>query len=167
MSNERFNAKQSLTMIAPPIDTLQFTAMEFPIRSPYDQVHGIVIFARIASKIRLHAKGELPEGYHTGVLPGTRTFDDRLCKFLNISFEDLSARVLEGGTDEEVLEWCFAHGHRPDAEQIEVWNAFMTKRGWRDSGSAGVEKQKAEAGLADRTDIVTYFDAMNAEEGRG
>lgn len=141
--------------------------MSFPISSPRDQVRGIVIFARIASKIRLHAKGELPEGYHIGVMEGNRTFDDRLCKFLGVSFEDFSARVLQGGTDEEVLDWCFAHGRRPDAEQIEVWNAFMTKRGWRDAGSGGLEKQKAEAGFADRDELMTYFDVMDAEEGRG
>ena len=140
--------------------------MEFPIRSPYDQVHGIVIFARIASKIRLHAKGELPEGYHIGVMPGNRTFDDRLCKFLGVSFEDFSERVLQGGSDEEVMEWCFAQGRRPDAEQIEVWNGFMMKRGWRDSGSAGLVRQKAENGMESRDDIMTYFDLLDAEEGR-
>lgn len=140
--------------------------MSFPISSPREQVHGIVIFARIASKIRLHAKGELPEGYHIGVIPGNRTFDDRLCKFLAVSFEDLSDRVLQGGTDEEILEWCFIHGRKPDLEQIEVWNAFMTKRGWRDSGSTSLDKQKAEAGFGERTEILTYFDLMDAEEGR-
>ena len=140
--------------------------MSFPIRSPRHQVHDIVIFARITDKIRLHAEGKLPEGYHIGFMPDNRTFDDRLCRFLGVSFEDLSARVLQGGSDEEILEWCFEKGRKPDEEQIEVWNGFMSKRGWRDSGSTGLEKQKAEAGFTARAEIMTYFDLMDAEEGR-
>lgn len=140
--------------------------MSFPISGPREQTSGIVIFARITSKIRLNAQGQLPEGYHIGVIPGNRTFDDRLCRFLGVSYPELTARVLAGGTDEEVLDWCFAHGHRPDAEQIEIWNAFMTKRGWRDSGTASLVKQKMDAGFEDRDEIETYFDLMDAEEGR-
>ena len=140
--------------------------MSFPICSPRVLTGGIVVFARILDKIRLNAEGQLPEGYHLGVLEGNRTFDDRLCKFLRIDFDALTARTLSGGTDDEVLEWCFATGSRPDAEQIEVWNAFLNKRGWRDSRSAGLEKNKAEAGLAHRDDLLTYFDLMDVEEGR-
>ncbi len=140
--------------------------MSFPIRSPRHQTGGIVIFARVLDKIRLNAAGQLPEGYHLGIIPGNRTFDDRLCKFLGIDFDALAKRTLEGGTDEEILEWSFAHGHKPDAEQIEVWNAFLTKRGWRDPASTGFAQSKTEAGFGDRDEIQTFFDLMDAEEGR-
>lgn len=139
--------------------------MSFPLRSPRHLTGGIVVFARILDKIRLNAKGELPAGYHLGFMDGNRTFDDRLCRFLNVGFEALTERTLAGGPDEEILEWCFTQGRRPDAEQIEVWNAFLTKRGWRDSGTPGLIKNKAESGFADREDIQTYFDLMEAEEG--
>lgn len=138
--------------------------MSFPIRSPRHLTGGIVVFARVLDKIRLAAANQLPAGYHVGVVPGNRTFDDRLCKFLGVDFEDLRQRALEGGSDEEILEWCFARGRKPDAEQIEIWNGFMTKRGWRDPAS-GFEKSKAEAGFADRADIQAFFDLMDAEEG--
>ncbi len=141
--------------------------MSFPFRSPRDQVGGIVVLGRILDKIRYFAReGCLPEGYHLGPLEGMRTFDDRVCRFLGVSYEALRERTLRGGTDEEVLEWCFAQGHRPDAEQIEIWNTFMSKRGWRDGASAGLERQKAEAGLGHREDIVVFFDLMDVEEGR-
>lgn len=139
--------------------------MSFPIRSPRHLTGGIVVFARIIDKIRLNAEGKLPEGYHVGIVPGNRTFDDRLCKFLGVDFDALSARALEGGSDDEILNWCFKHGQRPSAEQIEVWNAFLTKRGWRDPATTGFEKSKAEAGFANRDDIQTFFDVMDAEEG--
>ena len=141
--------------------------MSFPIRSPRQTVGGLYVFGRILDKIRLNAAtGELPEGYHLGLIPGSRTFDDRVCCFLRVRFEDLAARTLEGGGDEEILDWCYQTGYRPDDEQIEIWNGFIMKRGWRDSGSAGLAKQKADAGFAGRDDIQTFFDLMDAEEGR-
>jgi gluconokinase len=142
--------------------------MSFPIRSPRDTVGGIAVFGRILDKIRLNAKeGKLPDGYHLGFIAGSRTFDDRVCRFLGVDFDALSARTLQGGTDEEILEWCFqTAGRKPDAEQIEVWNGFLTKRGWRDAASAGLAKQREEAGLGHRDDLQTFFDLMDTEEGR-
>jgi Domain of unknown function (DUF5069) len=141
--------------------------MSFPIRSPRETVGGIYVFGRILDKIRLQAgEGRLPEGYHVGVIEGKRTFDDRVCRFLGVDFDALSQRTLAGGTDEEVLEWCFENGRRPDAEQIEIWNGFMMKRGWRDTASAGVAEQKEAAGLGQREEIQTFFDLMDTEEGR-
>lgn len=126
-----------------------------------------MVFGRILDKIRLQAStGTLPDGYHLGVLPGSRTFDDRICCLLGVTFEALSERTLQGGTDEEVLEWCFQNGRKPDAEHIEIFNGFMTKRGWRDVATPGLIKQRAEAGLADREDLITFFDMMDVEEGR-
>ena len=141
--------------------------MAFPIRSPRDLVGGIAVFGRILDKIRLNAKeGKLPDGYHLGYLAGSRTFDERVCKFLGVDFSELSERTLAGGTDEEILEWCCLNGSRPTAEQIEIWNGFMHKRGWRDAASAGLVQQRAEAGLGHREDLVTFFDMMDVEEGR-
>ena len=140
--------------------------MSFPLRSPREQVGGIYVFARILDKIRLHARGELPEGYHVGIIPGKRTFDDRVCRLLGVDFDALAKRVVQGGSDEEVLEWCFQNGRRPDAEQIDIWNGFMFKRGWRDSASSGFIELRAEAGLGHREDLQTFFDLMDVEEGR-
>lgn len=141
--------------------------MAFPLRSPRDTVGGIMVFGRILDKIRLQAhEGKLPSGYHLGFIAGKRTFDDRVCTLLEVSFEELTNRVLQGGSDEEVLDWCFTNGRKPNEEHIRLFNGFMTKRGWRDEASAGLEEQKAEAGLGHRTDIVTFFDLMDIEEGR-
>jgi gluconokinase len=138
----------------------------FPLRSPAATTRGICLLGRIIDKIRLNAEGKLPEGWHVGIIPGKRTFDDRLCKFLRVDWDALSARVLQGGSDEEILDWCFSQGHQPDAEQIEIWNTFMQKRGWNDPSTPGFIQQKADAGLAHRDDIVTFFHLMDVEEGR-
>ena len=140
--------------------------MSFPIRSPRDPVGGIFVFGRILDKIRLHAQGKLPAGYNVGVIAGKRTFDDRVCKLLGVDFDALAARVQQGGTDEEILEWCFQTGRKPDAEHVEIFNGFMSKRGWRDAASGGLVTQREQAGLGHREDLVTFFDVMDVEEGR-
>jgi Domain of unknown function (DUF5069) len=139
--------------------------MSFPIRSPRVTTGGLVVFGRVIDKIRLQAAGQLPPGYHVGFIEGNRTFDDRLCRFLGIEWDAFAARVLEGGSDVDLLAWCFETGRHPDAEQIEIWNTFLIKRGWNDSASPGLERQKQEAGLGGRSDIVTFFQLMDAEEG--
>jgi hypothetical protein len=141
--------------------------MAFPFRSPRDTVGGIVVLGRILDKIRYFAReGKLPDGYHLGYLAGNRTFDERVCKFLGVDFHALTQRTNEGGTDEEIFEWCCQTGKRPSPEQIEIWNGFMSKRGWNDTASNGLQKQKEEAGLGHRDDIVVFFDLMDVEEGR-
>ena len=74
------------------------------------------------------------------------------------------ARVLQGGSDEELLMWCFQHGCQPSADEIEVWNEFLAKRGWRDPGSEELLQAKRDQGFADRDDIQTWFDLHQAEE---
>ena len=75
-------------------------------------------------------------------------------------------RVLRGGSDDEILAWCFEHGKRPTDEQVLIWNKFMLKRGWcdEDDGSTQeLERYKASSGLAHRTDPVTFFGRYGAE----
>jgi gluconokinase len=135
---------------------------QFP-RSAYDKVNGIVYFARMLDKIRLKAEGKLPEEYFKNLEIG---FNGRCCRFLGITYADVRERVEQGGTDEEILQWCFDHGRRPNDEEILIWNAFMTKRGWRDDNTEHLNRQKAESGLSDRSEIQTLFDYYEFDEGR-
>jgi gluconokinase len=115
-------------------------------------------------KIRLHAAGELEPEYHANLGKGG---DGRCTGFLRVRYEDLRARVLEGGTDEEILEWCFANGRRLDEGDAKIWTGFITKLGWKDAVTPHLEKAKTEAGFADRADIQCMPQLMDAEEGRG
>src|SRR3974390_2910646 len=102
--------------------------MKIPgLRRSFEMVGGVVFFGRMLDKIRLHAQGQLPADYNRGT-----GFDARTCRFLRVDYAQLAARVLQGGTDEEILDWCFQQGCHPSEEEIFIWNAFMTKRGWRD-----------------------------------
>lgn len=135
-------------------------------RSAYDRTGGIVYFARMLDKIRLHGAGKLRADYHANLGDG---FDGRCCRLLGIKYPALCQRVLAGGTDDEILAWCHAHGTRPTDEQMLVWNKFMEKRGWRDEDDGStqeLESYKAASGLAHRTDLVTFFDYYEVDEGR-
>ena len=133
------------------------------LRSPHVKTGGIVHFARMLDKIRLHAKGALPLEYHANLGDG---FDGRCVSFLGIQYPALVERVKQGGTDEEILEWAFAHGRKPAEDEIEVWNDFMRKRGWNDSGSERLKQRKTESGFPERNDIQTFFDYIDMDEGR-
>lgn len=133
------------------------------LRSPHEKVGGIVYFGRMLDKIRLNAAGQLPDEYHANLGGG---FDERAVHFLWIDYPALVERVKEGGNDEEILEWCCQRGRKPSAEDIEIWNEFMRKRGWNDEASARLAQRKAESGCTDRDDIQTFFDYIDLDEGR-
>ena len=135
------------------------------LRSPYDKVGGLVFFGRLLDKIRLQAQRQLPQEWETGVAVSA---DGRCVRFLRVTYESLVKRALQGGSDNEILEWCFQCGQRPNNEEIQIWNAFMTKRGWRDDAGDTLAQAKSGAGLSHRADIQTYFDLLEAAaEARG
>jgi len=128
-------------------------------------IGGMMYFPRMVDKIRQYARGELHEDYHKNL--GTpRTLDGACCNFLRVNYADLRERVLQGGTDEEILEWCFEKGRRLNEGDLFVWNAFASKLGWRDSFSPRLEERKKEHGIADRPDILTMADLIDFDEGR-
>jgi uncharacterized protein DUF5069 len=134
-------------------------------RSAYEQTRGLVYFARMLDKIRLkHA-----EMLHADYLENLgRGFDGRCCRFLGVDYDSLRERTLAGGTDEEMLDWCLQQGSHPSEEQIFVFSSFLRKRGWQDDDTTtkALENFKAGSGFAHRSDVVTFFDFYEVDEGR-
>ena len=126
---------------------------------------GLMYFPRMLDKIRLHARGELGEDYHAN-LGAARAADGVCCNFLRVSYRALRDRVLQGGSDEEILEWCYETGRRLNEGDIFVWNGFVSKLGWRDATTPVLESRKASIGIADRSDIACVTDLIDFEEGR-
>ena len=134
-------------------------------KSPFETIKGMMYFPRMLDKIRLHARGDLHEDYHKNF--GTpRTADAACCNFLRVDHTDLCKRTAEGGTDEEILEWCFEHGRRLNDGDILVWNGFTSKLGWRDFATSVLVRAKQKAGASDRNDLVTIPDFIDFDEGR-
>ena len=132
-------------------------------RSPYDrQAGGLYHLGRMLDKIRLMQAGKLPGEYHRnyGLSVG---LDGQLCGFLETKFEEVEARVQEGATDEEIVEWIFARGLRPNRMQTHIWNECARKSGWNDRISAFLAKVKEEGGLATHP-ACTAFDVIDLQE---
>ena len=134
----------------------------FPV-SPSQTIGGMYYFPRMLDKIRLHRAGRLPEDYHANLGQG---MDSWTCQFLHVAYADVRKLVEDGAGDEEIVAWCFTNGRLPNAFEIQMFNEFLSKRGFRDALSERLESRKAEAGAADRTDIQTFFDFIDFDEGR-
>jgi hypothetical protein len=133
------------------------------LRSPQEKVGPLVYFGRMLDKVRLHGGGALPADYVPNLGEG---FDKACVEFLGIRYEDVVNRVKQGGTDDEILAWARQTGRAITDQDIFVWNEFMRKRGWNDVASERLTQRKAEAGFKDRADIQTFFDFIDADEGR-
>jgi hypothetical protein len=131
--------------------------------SAYQETLGMIYFARMLSKIRQCATGDLREDFCENLGSG---FDARCVNFLRVSYAALTERVLRGGSDEEILRWCFETGRELSEGDIYIWNQFLKSVGWRDGVTDILTRRKQESGLADRDEIVTMLEYFEYDEGR-
>ena len=111
-------------------------------------------------------RGLLPGDYNFVGCGVWDCFDARFCRFFGVDENELTERTRAGGSDEEILDWCFERYGRPNEENIQAWNSFITKRGWRDESSEELEEVKRAHGLGDRADVQTWVDFHDVDEGR-
>jgi hypothetical protein len=134
------------------------------IHGCFEKTAGMFYFARMCSKIRLQAEGKLPADYFDMLGQG---FDGRTCRYLEVTYGDVREQVLLGQSNAEVLEWCFGAGRRLTAEQILIYNSFMSKRGWHDDETDEfIPAMIKECGLPDNGTVFTDFDLIEMDEGR-
>jgi len=60
----------------------------------------------------------------TGVEDPTH-FDARCTRFLGVNYDELVEQTLRGGSNEEVLEWCFARGRQPTTRKSQSGMRFL------------------------------------------
>ena len=102
--NERFNPKTML-------------------RSPREVLAGYSILPRLIDKVRLHARGILPDDYHPNLLSGTeRTFDGRFLLFTGIDPEELRETILSYPADEAIGQWVQRKARPRSQEEIRTWS---------------------------------------------
>jgi hypothetical protein len=131
-------------------------------RSPYERLGGYVHLPRLIDKARLHRQGLL-NGYNYK----TVGFDKHLLAFLRIdpdAFEEAANRLED---DAAVLHWIEQNGTRRSPEEIEEWNHGMMSR-YPDTPEkrARFLHFLKEAGGDGRSDVRTYFDLIEFDEGR-
>lgn len=131
--------------------------------SAYQETLGMIYFARMLDKIRRHAAGTLREDFCDNLGSG---FDGRCADFLRVKYENLVARTLQGGSDEEILKWCFETGRELNEGDIFIWNNYLKKVGWQDGVSEILARRKKESGLEARDEIETMLEYFEYDEGR-
>ena len=85
------------------------------------------------------------------------TADGAISNFLRVNYDELYERVLAADIDEEILEWCHENGRRLNDGDLIIWNDFATPT---------LQRLKNQLGLTDRSDIATFGDLFDFEEGR-
>ena len=134
-------------------------------KSPKETTGGMMYFPRMLDKIRLHSRGELSEEYHAN-LGTSRTADAACTNFLRVNYPELCARVAQGGSNEEILEWCHEKGRRLNEGDLLIWNGFVSKLGWNDFATPNLERGKQKCGATERNDIQTIGDLIDFDEKR-
>jgi hypothetical protein len=99
-------------------------------RSPKMLVGGIAHLGRFIDKIRLRNAGDIQDYNYITV-----GFDKHLIDFLKIDPRAFEARVLAGGSDQELLAWIHAQGEVPTSEEISQWNRLLLSSGPKDDAA--------------------------------
>lgn len=131
--------------------------------SAYEETLGMIYFGRMLDKIRLHGANNLRDDFCENLGSG---FDRRCANILQVDYQDIAARTLRGGDDEEILRWCYEAGRGLNESDVFVWNEFLRKVGWNDGTSETLARRKRESGLEGRDEIQTMVDYFDYDEGR-
>ena len=125
----------------------------FP-RSPYDMNAGLVMLSRTTDKARSYMAGLLGEYHYDCPL------DQRLFQFLGIDAESFLKQLKKVDTDDGMAKWIDETANRSKVEK-DAFNNVL--RHLCPEGEEWLEQKRKELG---RSDIYTYFDQLDADEGR-
>lgn len=124
---------------------------------------GWVHLPRFVDKVRLHLAGKLAKDYAENFTSG---FDGRWLETAGVKAEDFIAVVKQTVCDGEVADWVRKNVRRTDAEK-KAFNDFVLNRGNdEEAARARLEQRKKDCGLTHRTDVKTFVDFIDADEGR-
>ena len=132
-------------------------------RSARETMCGWVYLPRFIDKIRLHQAGKLHADYQENF---TKGFDGAWLKTAGVPPETFIEIVKISITDGQVADWVAGNVKKTDAEK-KAFNDFILNRGRDDEAlKARLKMRKEEAGLAQRDDIQTFVDFIDADEKR-
>lgn len=114
-------------------------AKNYP-RSPKVLLGGMAHMARFIDKIRLRHAGIIPDYNYI-----TSGFDKYLLDFLRIIGKDFEQRVLQGGTDDEILAWVTAQTRPLSDQDRREWNDRILTGGPKEDD----QRRRFQSRLAD------------------
>jgi hypothetical protein len=130
-------------------------------RSVHDRYCGVVMLARTVDKARAAAAGTLGEYEYDCPM------DRAVFGFLGIEAERFLDAVRAAATDAELVGYVQPFVDRKPAAELARWNADFISYVPRAGSDSARRLREARDRLAlDRTDIVTWADVIDLDEGR-
>ena len=137
-------------------------------RSPKRLLGGLAHLGRLIDKIRLRHAGRIQDYNYL-----TAGFDKYLLELLGLDGKTLESRVLEGGSDDDMVRWVQSHARPLSNEDIRKWNDRILTSGPQD----GAAQQRFQARLRDIAakrgvtvdalpPVGTWADVIELDEGR-
>ncbi len=135
----------------------------YDLPSPYipHKATGLLHLPRFLAKIKKHLKGELPASYQRNF---TKGFDGFLCLHLGVDPKAVIAIVENSKDDAEIDARLLALF--PKDLRVAKWNRELVQRGMSDMGREALEAARAKSEIADRTDLISFADMIDFDEGR-
>jgi len=139
-------------------------AICYDLPSPYipHSATGLLHLPRFLAKIRKDLKGELPASYQRNYCRG---FDRFLCLHLGVEPEDVINAVREAGSNELALDNKLLTLFPEDC-RVAKWNRELVQKGMSEMGQEALKKAKESMLAGDRTDIISFADVLDLDEGR-
>lgn len=131
--------------------------------SPRVEIDDLPYFPRLAEKVRLFEAGDLHPELHANLGKG---MDLWVCQFLGVEYDDLKKTILSGATDAEALAWAKENGVERQDFELSWFRSYILNRGFRDSLSDHLASRIEEDGFQGRTDIFSFCDYIDVDEGR-
>ena len=137
-------------------------------RSPKVQVRGLCHLGRLIDKIQLRHAGKIQDYNYLTV-----GFDKYLLDLLEIKGEELEKRVLQGGKEEELVDWVMNNGKSLTEEGRAQWNS-MVLNGVPQNEQAQRRFDALIASIAEKRgvsidslpQVKKWVDAIDLDEGR-
>lgn len=132
--------------------------------SPYlpHKETGLLHLPRFLAKIKKFlADGELPKSYARNF---TRGFDGFLCLHLEVEPQQVIDIVRESSSDEEIDQKLLQLF--PSDVKAHIWNRKLVQIGMSEMGRENLDISKKKMGILDRTDVISFADMIEIDEGR-
>jgi len=133
-------------------------------RSPRETMCGWMHLPRYVDKIRLHLAGKLHPDYQANFGKG---FDGKWLETAGVKAEDFIEVVRKTITDGEVSDWVLKNVIKPESVKTAHKEQMLSYPKKDDvEMQARLKLRKENAGLAQRDDIRTFVDFIDADEKR-
>jgi hypothetical protein len=124
---------------------------------------GWVYLPRFVDKIRLHLAGKLSPDYQENF---TKGFDGAWLKAAGLQADQFVDVVKNSVTDGQVCDWVRKHVKKTEADKAAFRNHVLNRGTEDEELKARLKLRKEQAGLANRDDIKTFVDFIDADEKR-